>query len=316
MLSQYLSRPAHRASHREGTLRIAFPSNGRVPYTFAGSGLRAGIPSDNLGLPLDRVAIEPSTICDAIRVHAALDPERPAIVCTDLPALTFGDLDRTIRQIGDELKAAGITAASRVGIVLPNGPEAAVVAIAVCAHAVCFPLNAALSESEFEFELTRARLDAVVVPAWVDVPAMNLANARALSIFRVPKATSSLADVYLDKVGSRPLSPRQPAVPSAQSVSVIQMSSGSTGTPKLILVTHANLFDVAGKVQTLVRPDRQGSLRLPVANLFGIRIKGRAARASACRQQRRPAQVAAPGGCCRFSAPICSRPGSCHFLRS
>ena len=113
----------------------------------------------NLGLPLDCVATEPSTICDAIRVHAALDPERPAIVCTDLPALTFGELDSTIRQIGDELKAAGISAASRVGIVLPNGPEAAVVAIAVCAHAVCFPLSAALSEPEFEFELTRARLD-------------------------------------------------------------------------------------------------------------------------------------------------------------
>lgn len=34
---------------------------------------------------------EPSTICDAIRVHAALDPQRPAIVCTEFPPLTFGD---------------------------------------------------------------------------------------------------------------------------------------------------------------------------------------------------------------------------------
>jgi hypothetical protein len=41
-------------------------------------------------------------------MHAALDPQRPAIVSTDLPALTFGELDCTIRQIGDELKAAGI----------------------------------------------------------------------------------------------------------------------------------------------------------------------------------------------------------------
>ena len=70
----------------------------------------------NRGLPFDCVATEPSTICDAIRLHAALDPQRPAIVCTDLPALTFGELDRTIRQIGDDLKAAGLSAASRVGI--------------------------------------------------------------------------------------------------------------------------------------------------------------------------------------------------------
>jgi hypothetical protein len=48
----------------------------------------------------------PSTISDAIRVRATLDPQRPAIVSTDLPTLTFGELDCTIRQIGDELKNA------------------------------------------------------------------------------------------------------------------------------------------------------------------------------------------------------------------
>ena len=68
--------PAHLASHREGTLRIAFPLNGRVPYTFAGSGLRVGIPSDesrtSVGLRCDvycvvcgenaaRMDYEPST---------------------------------------------------------------------------------------------------------------------------------------------------------------------------------------------------------------------------------------------------------------
>jgi hypothetical protein len=37
-------------------------------------------------------------------------------------------LDHTIRQIGDDLHAAGISGTSRVGIVLPNGPEAAAVA--------------------------------------------------------------------------------------------------------------------------------------------------------------------------------------------
>src|SRR5262245_49561375 len=137
----------------------------------------------NLGLPVNRGATEPATIRDAIRVHASLDPQRPAILSTDLPPLTFGELDRTIRQIGHELDAAGISAGTRVGIVLPNGPEAAVVAIAVCAHTVCFPLSAALSESGFEFELTRARLDAIVVPAWTDVPAMGSAKARALTIF-------------------------------------------------------------------------------------------------------------------------------------
>jgi hypothetical protein len=33
----------------------------------------------NPGLPLNRVATEPSTIRDAIRVHAALDPHGPRL---------------------------------------------------------------------------------------------------------------------------------------------------------------------------------------------------------------------------------------------
>jgi hypothetical protein len=52
----------------------------------------------NLGLPLTCVATEPSTICDAIRVHVSLDPQRPAVVCAELPPLTFCELDRTIRH--------------------------------------------------------------------------------------------------------------------------------------------------------------------------------------------------------------------------
>ena len=52
------------------------------------------------------------------------------------------------------------------------------------------------------------------------------------------------------------------------------MSSGSTGTPKLILVTHANLFDVAGKVRTwfgLTARDRCACL-LPTYSGFGFKV--------------------------------------------
>jgi len=49
----------------------------------------------NPGPPLNRVATEPSTIRDVIRMHAALDARRPAIVCIERPPLRFGELDRT-----------------------------------------------------------------------------------------------------------------------------------------------------------------------------------------------------------------------------
>jgi hypothetical protein len=98
MLSQYLSR-----------LLVAHPLLSAASEHFKFQAM-------TLDLPLDCVATAPS-ISDTIRVHAAL---HPAIVSTDLPTTTFSELDCTTRQIGDELKAAGISAASRVGIVLPQ----------------------------------------------------------------------------------------------------------------------------------------------------------------------------------------------------
>jgi oxalate---CoA ligase len=95
-----------------------------------------------------------------------------------------------------------------------------------------------------------------------------------MSIFRVPKATSSLTDIYLERIAGGPVSHRQSATPSAQSVSIIQMSSGSTGTPKLILVTHANLFDIAEKVRMwfgLTPSDRCACL-LPTCSGFGFKV--------------------------------------------
>lgn len=61
--------PAHFARHRQGTFPLAFPLNGRVPYR--GRGDAREFQAMNLDLPSNCVATEPSTICDAIRVHAA-----------------------------------------------------------------------------------------------------------------------------------------------------------------------------------------------------------------------------------------------------
>ena len=122
------------------------------------------------------------TISDAISRHAVGTPERPAIVCSGLAALSFQDLDRRIKQIGVRLQTAGIGASSRVGIMMPNAPEATLIAFAVSAHAIGFPLNPALTASEFEFELKRANLDAIVLPEWINLPIADAARAAHVGI--------------------------------------------------------------------------------------------------------------------------------------
>jgi acyl-CoA synthetase (AMP-forming)/AMP-acid ligase II/thioesterase domain-containing protein len=203
----------------------------------------------NRVIPADCIETRPSTISDAMRLQAGLHPDRPAIFCSGLPALSFGELDRTIKWIGDDLHAAGVGAGSRVGVMLPHGPEAAVVVVAISAHAICYPLDPALTAAEFEHEVGRIGLDAIVLPDRTDLPASRAARAYPIGILHAAKATRSLADVRVAPIVDIRAERRRSGSPSARSVALIQTSSGSTGMPKHVLVTHANLSDVAKKVR-------------------------------------------------------------------
>jgi acyl-CoA synthetase (AMP-forming)/AMP-acid ligase II/thioesterase domain-containing protein len=214
------------------------------------------------------------TIGEAIAKHATLEPERPALVCANLPVFSFHELDTAIKLLGKRMRASGIGAASRVGVVLPNGPEAAIVGLAISAHAIGFSLNPALSASDYESECKRAGLDAVILADWIESPATAVARQLAIGIFYVSKVRHSLAEIDLKSAVQIPLARRRLGVPTTNSISVIQTSSGSTGVPKLILVTHANLFDVAGKMQRwfyLTKDDRSACI-LPIYSGFGFKI--------------------------------------------
>ena len=225
----------------------------------------------NRALPLQDIDASLPTISGALRLQAALHPDRVAIACSGLPPLTFGELTRTMERIGDDLRGMGIGAGSRVGILLPNGPEAALVAVALSAHAICYPLNPELSASELQSEHDRVRLDAIVLPDWTDLPAGRFA--RRLPALYAGRAAQSLAGIRLKPMAGD-LAPRDTSIPFAQSVAIIQTSSGSTGLPKHVLVTHANLLDVAGKLQAwfgLSGDDRSACI-LPVHSGIGFKV--------------------------------------------
>jgi acyl-CoA synthetase (AMP-forming)/AMP-acid ligase II/thioesterase domain-containing protein len=218
--------------------------------------------------------LELQTIAQAIADRAESGPDRPAIVCGEFLPFSFRELDLKIKQIGEVLSGAGVGASSRIGVMLPHGPEAIMIAVAVSAHSIGFPLNPTLSAAEFEFEVARAGLDAIVLPDWVNLPAAGTVRTRSVGIFFASRATTSLVEIDLKLVVELPSTRRRLGAPSLHSVSVIQTSSGSTGTPKLILVTHANLFDVADKMRTwfgLSPADRCACL-LPVYSGFGFKI--------------------------------------------
>ena len=92
----------------------------------------------------------PSTIGETLSRRAATDPQAPALVCSGLEVMSFGQLVRQIRLLDEQLRRTGIGPGSRIGIALPRGPEAALLSVAVCCVATVLPINPTLAPDELE----------------------------------------------------------------------------------------------------------------------------------------------------------------------
>jgi oxalate---CoA ligase len=215
----------------------------------------------------------PQTIAEAIAQHAVRNPNQPAIVGTQFAPFSFRELDLWIKQIGEQLSAAGIVRHSRVGIILPHGPEGAVLGVAVACHAISVPLNSSRPESEIEEELARASLDALVVPSWVDSPALAIAQRSSFGLIEASRVAGSLSSVALRQVRETPLLARRPVNPALDSIALIFTTSGTTGVAKLVPVTHENLLVTADKMRQWFNLSSDDCTAFVLPGHYGAAIK-------------------------------------------
>ena len=212
----------------------------------------------------------PQTLAEAIAQHAVRDPNRPAIVGTQFAPFSFRELDLWIKRIAEQLRTAGIGPHSRVGIMLPHGPEGAVLGVAVASHAISVPLNSNRPETEIEEELARASLDALVLPSWAESPALAIAQRSSFGLIEASRAAGSLSSVALRQVReTRLLVPR----PVKDSIALIFTTSGTTGIPKLVPVTHENLLVTADKMRQRFNLSPEDRTAFVLPGYYGAAIK-------------------------------------------
>jgi long-chain acyl-CoA synthetase len=159
--------------------------------------------------------------------------------------MSYRALDTASARVAGLLAQRGVEPGDRVGLMLPNVPEFAVVYFGVLrAGAVVVPINPLLKEREVAFYLSDS--GARMVFAWHGFAEAAEAGARgpgAECVFVTPgEFARLLADAdQLDSLADR----------AADDTAVILYTSGTTGTPKGAELTHSNLSSNVAAVTAL-----------------------------------------------------------------
>src|SRR5262245_3841238 len=137
-----------------------------------------------------------SSVPQLLKHQAKHIPDAPAILAPGRASLSYGRLYQHIDQTGRALRAMGISRHDRVALVLPNGPEMAVAALAVEASAVCVPVNPAYETDELDRYLADLRPRVLITQAGIDSPARRTALARGIRVVELSSTFDAEAGLF------------------------------------------------------------------------------------------------------------------------
>ena len=169
----------------------------------------------------------------ALSETATMYPDHPAVRLDDT-TLSYAELDQASARVATLLGIEGVQPGDRVGVMLPNVPEFAVVYYGVLrAGGVVVPMNPLLKEREVEYYIqdsgARYLFGSHELAKGV-TEAARAAGARVISVAPGEFAAATPAGPEAD-IANR----------AADDTAVILYTSGTTGHPKGAELTHANL---------------------------------------------------------------------------
>ncbi|MBM3685409.1 MAG: ATP-dependent acyl-CoA ligase [Actinobacteria bacterium] len=181
----------------------------------------------------------PRTLPEAVRRAARLWPDRVAWIF-DLregpssaapSSLTFSDIARGVDRVARHLRARGVRAGQRVGVLLHNGPEWALVWLALAQlGATAVPLGTRLRRDDAGWIVTKSRAVAIVT-----TPALAEGiGPLGIPVIDVAEFHDDRDDDADDGDDVAPL----PGVHDPDDIVNVQFTSGTTGHPKGCLLSH------------------------------------------------------------------------------
>ncbi len=173
-------------------------------------------------------------------------------------------------EVVASLNAVGIGRGDRVGIVLPNGPEAATSFLGVACTCTAAPLNPAYKAEEFEFYLSDLKPRAVIARHAEASPVREVAASLGIPMIElVPEEAGAAGRFRLDTAAMPPAEAARPGTAGPEDVALVLHTSGTTARPKIVPLTNANLAASAGHIAHTLRL-APGDACLNIMPLFHI----------------------------------------------
>ena len=204
-------------------------------------------------------------------VVSLLPPEAtgPALVTVDDEVMDHAALRREVERLAEQLRAVGLRANDRIAVVLPNGPEMALVLLAAMSVGCAAPLNPKYREDEFRFYLDDLHAAALLTVAGATPAAHAAAPPGTLAI---DVRGQGLAIDLVTPAGAPTVAASVHQRPSADDQALVLHTSGTTSRPKIVPLRQRNLAWSARNIATALRltsSDRSLNV-MPLFHIHGI----------------------------------------------
>ncbi len=192
-------------------------------------------------------SIAPVTLHAALTRIAQASPDRAAVLSTRFAPLDHRGLQQMIERTHRQLRLAGFGRDARIGVLLPEAPQAAVAIIAIACSAVAVPLDPRLGPAELDQFLQQLPLDALLIGSDGDQQGRAAAERHGLMLISAEAAEDGSPALRLAMPVAAQPAPDE--LPEPDAPAFILRSSGTTALPKLIPFTHRNMLTAARKWQ-------------------------------------------------------------------
>jgi acyl-CoA synthetase (AMP-forming)/AMP-acid ligase II len=168
--------------------------------------------------------------------------------------------------LAERFRAAGLGPGDRIAIVLPNGPEMALVLLAAMSVGCAAPLNPKYREDEFRFYLDDLRAAALITNPGESPAAHAAAPASTMAIDIT--GTGLSIDLDLPQEVRR----RRNGVVQPDDHALVLHTSGTTSRPKIVPLRQRNLAGSARNIAAHLRltPDDRSLTVMPLFHIHGI----------------------------------------------